>query len=142
MLAGKVIDRDNPAASVFFGQTPFGFYVLDSVVTSTNFTIAVDRASDVSFKLDIPAIQKLVGELNLGVSVSTSSGYDLTFKGTEQLAFAFSCVRFVLAEDGKIRALMPDSDLKVLSRGTYPEAAAGDEQTTPLYSPDRVLLDG
>jgi hypothetical protein len=136
LLQGRKVDSANPAAAIFFGDEEYSFLVLDSVITSTDFTIAVERSSSVDFRLDVPAFEELVGNASVGVSVSSSNHLDLTFKGTRQLAFAFSCVRFALTDDGTIRALVPEAEVGALHTrdARHPAAHA------PRYSADRVLL--
>lgn len=136
MLKGRSVDKKNPAAAIFFGDDAYSFLVLDSVVTSSDFTISVDRVSSENFKLNVPAIQEIVGDAKAGVSVSSSTGLDLTFKGSKQLAFAFSCIRFVVSPDGAIGALVPDEHLIT----AYGLRKPIPKQQTFLYSPDRVLL--
>jgi hypothetical protein len=105
------------------------------VITSSDFSISVERASEKGFKLDVPAIQTLIAQAKVGVEVDTTSGYDLIFRGSKQLSFAFSCVQLYLNQQGKITSMPPEFDV-VLSRGMLP-STQGREL---LYSPDRVLL--
>jgi hypothetical protein len=135
ILKGRIIDKENPAAAIFFGPQAYDFLILDSVITSSNFTISVERAKNTGFKLDIPAIQKIVNDSGTAVTLVSSTGLDLTFKGDKQLAFAFSCVRFALSEEGAIEALVPDDKVKALH---FPESIVRDQEI--YYSPDRVLL--
>jgi len=136
MLKGRSLDKEDPAAAIFFGNGAYSLLVLDSVITSSDFTISVDRVSKADFKLDIPAIKKIVGDLEVGVSVSSSTGLDLTFKGPQQLAFAFSCVRFALSETGVISQLVPDAEAVTL----YGMRATIAKEHSVQYAPDRVLL--
>ncbi len=135
MLNGHSIDRDHVAASIFFADDPCDLLVIDSIITSSDFSISVDRSSNDNFRLDVPAIKKVVGELQTGVSVSTTTGYDLIFKGDKQLTFAFSCIRLVLDKEGLIVGAPPGINENVFSVRSLPEA-----KPTVLYSPDRVLL--
>jgi hypothetical protein len=135
VLAGRVIDRNNPAAEIFFGEDGYSFLVVDSVITSSDFSISVERTAAQGFNLDVPAIQTLVAQAKAGVEVTTSSGFDLIFQGEKSLSFAFSCVRLYLNKAGKITSMPPEFDV-VLDRGLLP-SMTGHEL---LYSPDRVLL--
>lgn len=136
LLRGRRIDAENPAAAIFFGAEQFSFLVLDSVITSTDFTISVDRASAADFRLNVPAIQQLVANVSATIRVTTTTGLDLSFKGQQQLAFSFSCVRFVLSKDGTIDALVPAEQIRGLLSGF----AAMPEEHEVRYSPDRILL--
>jgi hypothetical protein len=135
ILAGRFIDKNNPAAEIFFRDDGYSFLVIDSVITSSDFSISVDRASARNFSLDVPAIQTLLSQAKAGVEVTTSSGYDLIFQGAKELSFAFSCVQLYLNKQGKITSMPPEFDV-VLERSLL-SSASGHEL---LYSPDRVLL--
>lgn len=137
ILTNRVIDRQNPAAAIFFEDGVCDFLVIDSVITSSDFSISVDRTKSHDFKIDVPAIQNILGEMSLGVEVSTISGYDLLFKGNKHLAFAFSCVRFNLEQNGKISSMPPADDIVPLSMAYRSLPSA---HPKVLYSPDRVLL--
>jgi hypothetical protein len=112
LLIDRVIDKQNPAAAIFFGSGQYAFLVLDSVITSSEFTIAVDKTSSGSFSFDLPGIQNIIGKSSTAVSVSTATGYELTFTGQKQLAFAFSCVQFRLDPAGTIQAMFPDDQAR------------------------------
>ena len=135
ILAGRIIDKNNPAAEVFFGDRDYALLVIDSIITSSDFSISVERTDEQGFKFDVPAIQKLLGEASVGVEVKTVSGYDLVFQGSKHLTFAFSCVKLYLDEAGKITSMPPEFDV-LLNRSILPSRAGGEF----LYSPDRVLL--
>ena len=64
----------------------------------------------------MPAIQTIVSQANADVKVSTTSGYDLVFRGNKLLAFAFSCVRLYLNGNGTIAAMPPEADVPALRR--------------------------
>lgn len=104
-LSGHAIDKSNAAAAICFGEDGCEFLVIDSVITSSDFSISVDRTEGGDFHLDIPAIQQIVTQAQAGVRVSSASSRELTFQGDKQLAFAFSCVRLCLDDDGKIVAM-------------------------------------
>jgi hypothetical protein len=110
-LKNSRIAPDNPAAAIFFGYQPYDFLLVDSAITSREFTIQVEHKQNADFKLDIPAIQDLVAKASASVAVASSAGLDLSFKGPQALGFAFTCLRFALGEDGRILALPPDQAL-------------------------------
>ena len=134
-LRGRHVDRHNSAAAIYFGDSPHDLLVIDSVITSRNFTITVERSSGAKAKLDVSAVQKFVGEATAGVKVSSATGYDLTFEGPEQLSFAFSCVKFYLNKNGVVQTMPPAVDVAVLGIDSVDASVA-----TVQYGPDRVLL--
>ncbi len=136
-LTGLKVDRENPAAAIFFQNQGYTFLVIDSVITSSDFSIAVTRKQNSSFALDVPAIQQIVSEAKVNVQVTTTTGYDLTFQGDKHLSFAFSCVRLYLSDIGEITALPPEDEVPALR--TAFRKMEGPEHLT-LYTPDRVLL--
>lgn len=136
ILVGKMIDSTNPAAAIFFGKDAYAFLVLDSVITSNEFTIAVDKTSDANFGFDVPGIQNILGQSAGKIDITTATGYELTFKGATPLAFAFSCVQFSLSSDGTVSAMLPDK--KVRTMGDYRILAHRNHDYH--YSPDHVLL--
>ncbi len=136
ILTGRVIDKQNPAAAIFFGQDEYAFLIIDSVITSSDFTISVDRTRNQQFSLDVPVIQALVASANVGVQVSTTSGYDVTFQGDRSLSFAFSCVQLYMTAEGRIASMPPIHEELLLGHSMLPTMPTH----TLLYSPDRVLL--
>jgi hypothetical protein len=131
-LTGHKVSAQNPAAAIYFGDDPWKLVAVDSVIASSNFTISVDRSSSKDFQLDVPAIEKVVGEAKVGVKVSSTASTQLTFKGREHLTFAFTAVRLYLDADRRIASIPPESNLFMLDT-VPPEAEL-------LPSPDRVLL--
>lgn len=136
VLNGKVIDDQNPAANIFINDY-YKFLVIDSVIGSSDFSISVEESSEQGFKLNLPAIQTFVAQANAEVSVSSTTGLDLTFQGNKRLTFAFSCVRLFLEEDGSIASIEPAFKNYLLGKQRLNDEP--DIQPT-LYSPDRVLL--
>jgi hypothetical protein len=115
-LTNRIIDLQNPATSIFSQDGTHTFLVIDSVITSSDFSMRVDKTSSQSFKLDVPAIQTIVSQANVEVKVSTASGCDLVFQGDKWMAFAFSCIRLYLDENGTITAMPPEVDVPALSK--------------------------
>ncbi len=137
ILSEKNIDQDNPAAKIFLGKDACELLVIDSVITSSDFSISVDRTNSEEFELNVSAIQDFVGKLNSGISVSTTSGYDLVFKGNKHLTFAFSCIRLTVDSNGQIFSFSPLFDVSWLSTNFRSISSA---KPKILYNPDRVLL--
>jgi hypothetical protein len=134
LLEGRAIDQQNPAAALFFGPHAYTLLVIDSVITSSAFTLSAAGGSDSGFTFDVPGIAQAIGASSAGVSVSSESGKDLTFAGAKQLAFAFSCVHLEMAKSGKIGTFLPDGasrGVDLFARPMHGAAAAR-----------RVLLSG
>lgn len=100
LLRGLALDAENSANDIF--QNGARLLVVDSVITSKDFSINVDSAAATDFKLDVPAIQKIIGNAKADVQVVSSTGLDVTFKGNTPLTFAFTCVRCDADEAGRL----------------------------------------
>jgi len=141
IIRNHKIDLASPAAAIFFGENPYAFLLLDSVITSSKFTVSVDRADSTDFKFDIEGIKNIVGGISASIDVSTTSGFDLTFNGNKQLAFAFSCVRFSLTDDGTIGQILPEEGKMVMNYAHLStDLLSEEERPAIVHSPDRVLL--
>ena len=144
MIIDKKVNPNNPAASIFFGDDAYPFLILDSIITSRDFTISVEESESSDFSLDINSIKNIVEEAGVSVSVDTISKFDLTFKGNKDLAFAFSLVRFSIEDDGTIKEILTEGedlsvDYKMITKNMISDDSI-DESPTVLYSPDRILL--
>lgn len=137
-LGGRVVDRNNPATSILF-EDDWTFLVVDSVITSSDFAINVEKSSKAGFALDVPAVQQIVSKANAGVQVQSASGRDLAFKGDKHLTFAFTCVRLFLNADGRITAMPPADDVPAMAAKAHRFGAA---EHVVRYTPDRILLTG
>jgi hypothetical protein len=132
-LVNSVLDRDNPGSEVFFrDKNPLKCCIVDSAITSSDFTLSVEKANSENFQLDVPMISEIVSKGKGGVKVSSSSKLAITFQGDKQLGFAFSCLHATFYPDGRIASLEPGGDIPRL------EALTGDFVVS--HTPDHVLL--
>lgn len=135
-LIGSVLNSDNPAAAIFFEPDhPYSCYILDSSISSSDFTIAVEKAQDSDFKIDVPTISQVVSAANAGVQVTTSSNVSVSFKGDRHLGFAFSCLLANLDDSGRITSLEPGGDIPqfgLIAGTNVPHVVS--------HTPDHVLL--
>ena len=139
-LAGKVLNDENPAATIFFEQErAYQFLVIDSTIQSRDFSIQVESKSTDGFSLDVPAIKDIIGKTSTDVEVSSDSSLALTFKGQQHLSFAFSCLRLYVDGNGRITSMPPAGDVPGLAAALGVTPAA-DSSTQTIYTPDRVLL--
>jgi hypothetical protein len=139
-LEGRKLSN-NPATAILLGDDPWELRIVDSVIGSSDFTISVDKKSAGAFKLDVPAIQKLVGDAKVGVSVETTSELDVTFKGRKRLSFAFSVMWIWLAADRRIAAVHPAAqDVNAAEMGLQDAIAPRHVLLTP--EPAMIEWDG
>ncbi|MEI7644588.1 MAG: hypothetical protein WCJ55_09950 [Chloroflexales bacterium] len=132
-LAGRRIDRLNPAAAIVFDQPRYELLLIDSILTSSQISVIISNDGGQRLNADASALGKIFVDMGAEVSASGDSGVELALKSPQDLTFAFTCVRLFFDQDGLITAMPPDSRLHTL--GVAAESAA-----QVRYSPDRVLL--
>jgi hypothetical protein len=117
------------------GRAP-ACYVVDSVLMSNEFTIMSSSATDTAAELSDVPINALLGA-EARVSVSGSGGTQLSFRGSERLPFALTCLQVTcLLDEGKIR-WEPFLDPEVFLRPPDPSAPP----PTALLSDVPMLLE-
>lgn len=117
-LAGRQLNRTNPAGEIFFGDNPHQLLIIDSILTSNRISINLGAKEENKLQVDVPGIQQLVANSGSNVSFSDAPDYQLTFESTRDLTFAFSCIRTQYDADGVIQALQPDLRARTLSGDT------------------------
>jgi hypothetical protein len=131
-LAGRRIDRTNPAAVNFFEKPRYDMLLIDSILTSSNITITLSGSRGQRLNVDIDVLRKLIAELGGEIGVNAEQQVELTLASPHKLTFAFSCVRIFFDEEGLISAIPPDHRQRTLG---------STEEPMPVrYSPDRVML--
>jgi hypothetical protein len=133
-LTNEALKQNNPAGKIFFDDDPWSLNLVDSIITSSDFTITAKSARKGSAKIDVPTIQNLVAKAKAGVQVKSTSASTLTFAGSKGLTFAFSCVRLYLDPQRRIRILDPRADL-----GNLATDVAGTETLRP--TPNYILTE-
>lgn len=130
-LAGRRIDRQNPAAAIAFGHSPYELLLIDSVLTSGQLSVVFSRERGQRLKVDVAALSQIFAGLGAQVGATGEAEVELVLKSPQELTFAFTCVRLFFDADGQITALPPDTSLRTLGDGAPARIR---------YSPDRVLL--
>jgi hypothetical protein len=132
-LAGRSIDRRNPAAAIVFGQSRYELLLIDSVLISSQISVVFSSDQGQRLNADANALGKIVNGLGGEVKASGDRAVELTLTSPQDLTFAFTCVRLFFDLDGRITAMPPDNRLRTLGDGAESVARV-------RYSPDRVLL--
>ncbi len=130
-LAGRAIDRTNPAAAILFEQTPYELLLIDSVLTSRHITITLSGTKGQGLNVNIDALRQMISDLGGQIGISGDSELEMTLASPHDLTFAFSCVRLFFDDEGFITTMPPDLNRRVLG---------STHGTMVRYSPDRVLL--
>lgn len=113
LLSGKQLNSSNPAARGFLQDDAWDCLLIDSVITSSAFSINVERHAAQDFKLNVPAIEQVLADGKAQLAVSSSSALSLTFQGPKALSFAFSCQRLIFDQAGTIIEMPPDASNRV-----------------------------
>jgi hypothetical protein len=129
-LEGRRVSPRGSATGLYFGDQPWDLLVVESAIMSDRFTIRVERSRGTRAKLDVKAIEDLVGKASAKASANVTSSFSVTFAGSRPLTFAFSCVRLFLEPDGRIGLVNPQD--------TFLNAAVASGDI--VYIPDRVRL--
>ena len=117
-------------------------FVITDVLRSNSIDIKVFDQSGSELKLDIDAIKGVVGA-NVSVSQERASDLKVSFKGTEDLTFAFKAAAFWVEVEGLRRAKIvldlptapsPDNILYLFG----PNLQVEDELTTVLFAPSFI----
>ncbi len=123
-IAGRRLDRGNPAAAILFDQPAYGLLLIDSVLTSRQIAVVLSGARGQRLNVDLAALRQSLAEVGGSVGAADERGIELTLTSEEELTFAFSCVRLCFDPDGQIQSLPPDHSTRTLGE----------------LAPDRVLL--
>lgn len=115
LLSGKALDSGNPVVASFLQEEAWDCLLIDSVITSSDFSINVERRATQDFKLNVPAIEQILSEAKAQIAVVGSAGLSLTFRGLNALTFAFSCQRLILDQSGNIIQMPPDTQSRAFA---------------------------
>lgn len=133
-LAGRRIDRGNPAAAILFEEPTYALLLIDSVLISRHITVVLSGARGQRLNVDVTVLQQVIAELGGQVGAAAEGEVELTLESPHALTFAFSCVRLFFDAEGQIGSIPPDHSRRTLSVADH----ADDLIVRP--SPDRILL--
>ncbi len=133
-IAGRCIDRANPAAAILFEHPRYDLLLIDSVLISRYITIVLTGARGQRLNVDVSALQHLLAELGGHVNASNAGEIEMTLESPHALTFAFSCVRLFFTDEGLISIMPPDHSRRTLG----PADLAPPLVARP--SPDRIQL--
>ncbi len=113
-LAGRCIDRDNPAAAILFEQPPYELLLIDSVITSRQIAVVLTGARGRRLNVDVAALRTALAEMGGTIGTANDNEIELTLESEAELTFAFTCVRLTFNEEGTITGLPPDHAWRTL----------------------------
>jgi len=121
ILSDKTFDTHNPVNRKFVSGAS-ECTIVDSVITSNNFSIIVDESSNDDFSFNIPEIQNLISSKENSVNVEQTSKLEISFTGEQQLAFAFSCFVLEIDEEGNV-SYQGEPDRMELTKASIAESS-------------------
>lgn len=98
-LAAGNLESDNPVVQHYFLEDDAQAYLLFEVLKSNQIMITAQDESGAAVKVDVPAIQGLVGA-KVGVSTASASDQTLKFTGPVPVTFGFKALEIAF-ENGK-----------------------------------------
>lgn len=125
-LSKRKFNLKHPVNQSFINETE-KCIIVDSIITSNNFSMKVEETSNQDFKFDIPEIQNILSSSGNKISAKSSNSLDISFQGDKSLAFAFSCFAINCDEDGSIYY---DGEADKMHLTTIPNE--NDEVTPPI----------
>jgi len=135
VLKRHKLDRWNPVNRRFL-TGEHQLHVIESVITSNEFTMSVESSQCANFRIDFPMIENLIAPAHAVVTAQSTSSRMVSFNGTQRLAFAFTCSRFYLDHNAEICSVDPSEPEIWLGA----EADAQQSGRRLIPSPSRVLL--
>jgi hypothetical protein len=133
VLTGATIDRDSPAAGVFFRDVDVSMFIITRTLTSTQFSVRNSSESQNSAAVSVDAIADVIGKAHANVQVSRQSADSVHFTGTTPVTFAFAAVPCVMQSDGRF---LFGLEANQLTLGTDPSP---EPQSQPLFDEDGLL---
>ncbi len=125
------MDQGNPACKLFFEEDPPELFLIDSVITSNNFTISLGSSSELQLGMDTNGIKNALVNAEAKIKIKNLSGLEITFEGEKSLAFAFTLVAIEPDSEGKF-SIKPAKVSKVSLEGT--RSADGDDTNSSTSS--------
>jgi hypothetical protein len=104
-LSNQTINKNNPMTAGFFANPPSTLLVIDSIITSAHFSMCVEESTHDEFEIDFEALKKELGQAKTKLEAFESGKRTVTFRGTNPLPFAYTCIRLELNGQGKIVAM-------------------------------------
>lgn len=114
-LAGRRIDRANPAAAILFDEPTYQLLLVDSVLTSRQIAVTLSGAKGQRLNIDLAALRQTLAEVGGSVGAANERDIELTLTSEAELTFAFSCVRVSYDAEGAISSIPPDHGSRILS---------------------------
>ena len=98
-LTSGTLDMNNPFVTHYFGNEETEEYIIFDVLKSNTLGVTAKNDKGTEVKLDVPAIQQIVGA-NVSVNVGSASETEVVYEGKNALTFGFKVFE-VTFENGK-----------------------------------------
>lgn len=100
----------SPVFDRYFLEEDTEAFVITEVLESTSISVTAKDDSKSGIKVDMPAIQNVVGAA-VTIDMKAGSGSDLTFSGTEPVTFGFKAFQIAFAGRWRVVRTEPGPDL-------------------------------
>jgi len=122
-LSAGTLDLSNPFVQRYFGSDETDEYIISEVLKSDSVTVTAKSEDDTDVKLDIPALQSLLGA-NVQLTASGTSEGQFVYTGKIPVTFGFKLYQ-VYYQNGKwgVRGTKADGNLAF----AVPGAGGGNE---------------
>jgi hypothetical protein len=101
VLIGQKINTNNSAIYPIL-ERKADLYIIDSIITSSDFSISADDVENEDFEFNVDKIQRIVSGINSKILVESHSKRAITFKGEEPLPFAFTAIKCHVDSNGEM----------------------------------------
>lgn len=109
-LQKQRIDKHNPSSAIYFGKSKSELVVIDSIITSNNFTVNIEDTDTTMTKFNIDKIKNLL-QLGVDLKIEETDKTSIRFKREKALPFAFTCLKIDIDNEGRIIKLPNKSKL-------------------------------
>ena len=136
-LGQQKLNMKNIALSIFKNDPDKKFMLINSIITSSEFSVNIEKKGDTNFEVST-AILKVLKGLEGKLEINSVQNKELSFKGTKNLPFAFTCCELTVDwESGEFTGIgETTSDVAVpLSEISHDDTSI--EQ--PLTKPNELL---
>jgi hypothetical protein len=132
-LAAGSLDLSNPFVTHYFGADETDEYIISEVLKSDSVSVTAKRDTGTDLKLDIPALQGLVGA-NVALTAGYASEGELVYSGKIPITFGFKCYQ-VFYENAKwvVKGTKPSGDL------AFAAEADADGESPVVLAPGRMI---
>lgn len=138
-IKGRVIDRNHPAAAMFFKHSEIELHIITRTLTSPHVLIFASSEAGQSIELSSDKIDALIGKTDSKVQWRREAVGAVSFHGTEAVTFAIAAVPCNLRTDGSFTFGLETRDTSYLDTPTTSRRPLLVATHLPLVDRDGLL---